>query len=159
MASANSRGTIDGLGWGVFMALLSLREVSLAFGGPRLLDGVSLQIERGDRLCLLGRNGEGKSTLLRLIVGEIEADEGDVIRQQGLRVARLPQEVPQGHGGSVADEIAIGLTDAGEHADGSDHRVGAIISRMGLDGDAKFEALSSGMKTADSARAIDRRRP
>ena len=48
------------------MALLSLREVSLAFGGPRLLDRVDLQIERGERVSLLGRNGEGKSTLLRL---------------------------------------------------------------------------------------------
>jgi ATP-binding cassette subfamily F protein uup len=128
------------------MALLSLRDVSLAFGGPKLLDGVSLQIERGDRLCLLGRNGEGKSTLLRMIVGEIEPDEGEMIRQQGLRVARLPQEVPQGHGGTVADEIATGLTEAGEHADATDHRVGAIISRMGLDAEARFDSLSSGMK-------------
>ena len=55
------------------MALFSLRNVSLAFGGPRLLDQASLQIERGERLCLMGRNGEGKSTLLRLINGEIEA--------------------------------------------------------------------------------------
>ena len=66
------------------MALFSLRNVSLTFGGPRLLDQVSLQIEHGERLCLLGRNGEGKSTLLRLIRGEIEPDEGEFIRQQGL---------------------------------------------------------------------------
>ena len=57
------------------MALLSLREVSLAFGGPRLLDRVDLQIERGERVSLLGRNGEGKSTLLRLFRGEIAPDE------------------------------------------------------------------------------------
>ena len=82
--------------------------MSLAFGGPRLLDHVDLMIEPGERLCLLGRNGEGKSTLLRLLCGEIEADEGSVIRQQGLRVARLPQDVPEGHGGSVADEVAEG---------------------------------------------------
>ena len=81
------------------MALLSLRGVSLAFGGPRLLDQVDLQIEPGERLCLLGRNGEGKSTLLRLIRGEIEPDEGTIIRQQGLRITRLPQDVPAGHGG------------------------------------------------------------
>ena len=80
------------------MALLSLRGVSLAFGGPRLLDQVDLQIEPGERLCLLGRNGEGKSTLLRLIRGEIEPDEGTIIRQQGLRITRLPQDVPAGHG-------------------------------------------------------------
>src|SRR4051812_36762287 len=67
------------------MPLLSLRDVSLSFGGPRLLDQVDLQVEPGERLCLLGRNGEGKSTPLRLIAAEIEPDEGTIIRQQGLR--------------------------------------------------------------------------
>jgi len=123
------------------MALLSLRDVSLAFGGPRVLDGVGLQIERGERVCLLGRNGEGKSTLLRLAQGQLEPDEGEIIRQQGLRVARLPQEVPKGQGGSVAQEVAEGLLTSGP-----DFRVDAIISRMGLDADVPFEDLSSGMK-------------
>ena len=94
------------------MALLSLRNVSLAFGGPRLLDQVELQIEPGERVCLLGRNGEGKSTLLRLIRGEIEPDEGQVIRQQGLRIGRLPQDVPRDQTGTVADQVAQGLEDA-----------------------------------------------
>ncbi len=125
------------------MALLSLREVSLAFGGPKLLDGVNWQIERGDRVCLLGRNGEGKSTLLKLIEGGLKADEGEVIRQQGLQIARLPQEVPEGRGGSVAEEVAAGL---GEEIHGPDYRVDAVLSRMGLDGSAVFSALSSGMK-------------
>ena len=130
------------------MALLSLRDVSLAFGGPRLLDQVDWQIERGERVCLLGRNGEGKSTLLRLISGDLEPDEGQVIRQQGLRIARLPQEVPEGRGLTVADEVAEGLprTPDHHHDDGPDHRVDAILSRMGLDPDAPFETLSSGMK-------------
>jgi ATP-binding cassette subfamily F protein uup len=128
------------------MALLSVREVSLAFGGPRLLDHVDLVIEPGERLCLLGRNGEGKSTLLRLLCGEIEPDEGSVIRQQGLRVARLPQDVPEGHGGSVADEVALGLADDDHRLGGADHRVQAVISRVGLDPDARFDELSSGMK-------------
>jgi ABC transport system ATP-binding/permease protein len=128
------------------MALLSLRGVSLAFGGPRLLDQVELQIEPGERVCLLGRNGEGKSTLLRLIRGDIEPDEGQVIRQQGLRVSFLPQDVPRERTGTVADHVAEGLNDAGHHATGSDHRVQAVISRMGLDPDAQFEDLSSGMK-------------
>jgi ATP-binding cassette subfamily F protein uup len=127
------------------MALLSLREVSLAFGGPRLLDGVSLQIERGERVCLLGRNGEGKSTLLRLVEGQIEPDDGEVIRQQGLRIARLPQEVPRGRFGTVHDEVAEGLQ-ATALAGGAEYRVDAVISRMGLDGDSVFESLSSGMK-------------
>ena len=127
------------------MALFSLRNVSLAFGGPRLLDEVSLQIERGERLCLMGRNGEGKSTLLRLIRGEIEPDQGELIRQQGLVVSLLPQEVPQDRGGNVADQVAEGLRDQGHDVPASDHRVQAVVSRIGLDPDARFEALSSGM--------------
>ena len=78
--------------------------------------GSTWQVERGERVCLLGRNGEGKSTLLRLIRGELEPDEGEVIRQQGLRIARLPQEVPEGRGGTVADEVAEGLDEAGHAA-------------------------------------------
>ena len=128
------------------MALLSLRGVSLAFGGPRLFDQVDLQIEPGERLCLLGRNGEGKSTLLRLIRGEIEPDEGTIIRQQGLRITRLPQDVPARHGGSVAGEVARGLEDDDHQADKPDHRVQTVLSRIGLDPDARFEELSSGMK-------------
>ncbi|MBV8608636.1 MAG: ATP-binding cassette domain-containing protein, partial [Singulisphaera sp.] len=127
------------------MALLSLRDVSLAFGGPRLLDRVAFQIDRGERVCLLGRNGEGKSTLLRLIEGDVPPDEGEVLRQQGLRIARLPQEIPEGHGGSAHDEVAAGLEDEGRSA-GRDHRVDAILTRMGLDPDSRFDALSSGMK-------------
>src|SRR4051812_18409571 len=127
------------------MALLSLRGVSLAFGGPKLLDRVDLQIERGERVCLLGRNGEGKSTLLRLIQGVISPDEGEVIRRQGIRIARLTQEVPEGQGGSVAEEVAEGLEVAG-HTSRADYRVDAVISRMGLDGDSRFSDLSSGMK-------------
>ncbi len=76
------------------MALLSLRNISLSFGGPRLLDQVELQIEPGERVCLLGRNGEGKSTLLRLIRGEIEPDAGEILRQQGLQIARLGPGCP-----------------------------------------------------------------
>jgi ATP-binding cassette subfamily F protein uup len=128
------------------MALMSLRGVSLAFGGPRLFDQVDLQIEAGERLCLLGRNGEGKSTLLRLIRDEIEPDEGTIIRQQGLRIARLPQDVPEGHGGAVADELAAGLEDDDHHLGGADHRVQTVLSRVGLDPDARFAELSSGMK-------------
>jgi ABC transport system ATP-binding/permease protein len=136
------RNTISG----ALMALLSLRNVSLAFGGPRLLDQVELQIESGERVCLLGRNGEGKSTLLRLIAGEIELDQGEVIRQQGLRIARLPQDVPRDQIGTVSDQVAQGLDDASHGAPAADHRVQAVISRMGLDPDARFEDLSSGMK-------------
>jgi ATP-binding cassette subfamily F protein uup len=128
------------------MALLSLRNVSLAFGGPKLLDQVNLEIEPGERVCLLGRNGEGKSSLLRLIRGELQPDEGQVLRQQGLRVSLLPQDVPRHREGQVDDQVAEGLDDGEHPVSGSDHRVRAIISRMGLDPAARFEDLSSGMK-------------
>jgi ATP-binding cassette subfamily F protein uup len=128
------------------MALLILRNVSLAFGGPRLLDRVSLQIERGERLCLLGRNGEGKTTLLRVIRGEVETDEGEIVRQQGLVVSLMPQNIPRDRAGMVAEQVAGGLQDEGHHALESDHRVQAVVSRSGLDPSAGFEELSSGMK-------------
>ncbi len=128
------------------MALLSLRDVSLAFGGPKLLDHVDWSIERGERVSLLGRNGEGKSTLIRLVLGELRPDEGEIIRQQGLRVTRLPQDVPRERTGTVADEIAEGLADDEHSAGSADYRVETIITRLGLDSTTPFEALSSGMK-------------
>ncbi len=91
------------------MALITLRNISLAFGGPPLFDGVSLQIEAGERLCLLGRNGTGKSTLLKLIAGELPADGGEIHRQQGLRVALVAQDVPQELAGTVFAIVAAGM--------------------------------------------------
>jgi len=128
------------------MALLYLRNVSVALGGPRLFDHVELQVEPGERLCLLGRNGEGKSTLLRLICGDIEPDLGEVIRQQRLRIALVPQDVPRERAGTVADCVAEGLDDAVHRATATDHRVHTVVSRMGLDPGTRFEDLSSGMK-------------
>jgi ATP-binding cassette subfamily F protein uup len=96
------------------MALLNLRDITLAFGGPPVFDGINLQIEPGDRLCLMGRNGTGKSTLLRLIGGELPPENGEVQRQQGLRVAAVSQEVPQGLAGTVFDVVASGMGNAAE---------------------------------------------
>jgi ATP-binding cassette subfamily F protein uup len=95
------------------MALLSLRGIAVSFGGPPLLDGVDLSIERGERLCLVGRNGSGKSTLMKVLSGEIVPEDGEVVRQGGLKVARLTQEVPHGMTGSVYDVVAAGLGAAG----------------------------------------------
>ncbi|NJC88284.1 MAG: ATP-binding cassette domain-containing protein [Desulfuromonas sp.] len=94
------------------MALITLRNITLAFGGPPLFDGVNLQIEPGERLCLLGRNGTGKSTLLRLIAGELPPDSGEIHRQQGLKVALVAQEVPLELTGTVFDIVAAGMGDA-----------------------------------------------
>ena len=94
------------------MALISLQEVSLGFGGPLLLEEINLQIERGEWVGLLGRNGMGKSTLLKLVNGDLSPESGVVARQQNLRVAYLPQEVPQGLAGTVAEIVAGGLDGA-----------------------------------------------
>jgi ABC transport system ATP-binding/permease protein len=88
---------------------VSLQDVRLAFGGPELLDGVTLHIERGERVCLVGRNGAGKSTLMRMIAGEIFPDAGTVIREQGVKIAYLEQEVPQDLSGTVFDSVSAGL--------------------------------------------------
>ncbi len=95
------------------MPLLTLRNISLAFGGPLLLDSIDLQIEPGERLCLLGRNGEGKSTLMKVLAGFIKADEGVIDRQQNLKVAYLTQDVPADIKGSVYDVVASGLDEVG----------------------------------------------
>lgn len=91
------------------MALISLRNITLAFGGPPIFDGINLQIEPGDRLCLMGRNGSGKSTLLKLIGGELPPEGGEIQRQQGLKVAQVAQDVPLGLTGTVFDIVASGM--------------------------------------------------
>ncbi len=90
------------------MALVTLKDVNHAFGGPMLLEGADLQIEKGERICLIGRNGTGKSTLLKLIHGEHLPDRGTVTREPGLKTAMLPQEVPLDLAGSVYDVVASG---------------------------------------------------
>ena len=77
------------------MALVSLCDVTLGFIGHPLLEHANLQIERGERVCLLGRNGTGKTTLMRLIHGQLETDKGDVIRDDNLTTALLDQQVPR----------------------------------------------------------------
>ena len=96
------------------MALISLRNITLAFGGPPLFDGINLQIEPGDRLCLMGRNGSGKSTLLKLIGGELTPEAGEIQRQQGLKVAQVAQDVPLGLTGTVFDVVASGMGNAAD---------------------------------------------
>jgi ABC transport system ATP-binding/permease protein len=131
------------------MALISLENVSLGFGGPRLFDGINLQIEQGEWLGLLGRNGMGKSTLLKLVNGDINPQSGTVSRQQNLRTAYLPQEVPADITGKVFDIVAGGLDKPpvhDEHHWQGQLQVEQVISRMQLDEEARFEPLSAGMK-------------
>jgi ATP-binding cassette subfamily F protein uup len=130
------------------MALLELKNVTLALGGPPVLDGVNLRIAKGERICLLGRNGEGKSTLLRLLAGAIQPDSGDILRQSGLRVGRLTQELPPGMSGTVRDVVSEGFSAAGIPAPDWEHGhvVEQTLTRAGLDPDADFATLSTGNK-------------
>ena len=95
------------------MPLIQLQQVDYSVGGPLLLEHVDLAIETNERVCIVGRNGEGKSTLLRLLAGEIKPDDGEVRVQGGVRIARLAQEVPQDTRGSVFDVVAAGLGELG----------------------------------------------
>lgn len=135
------------------MPLITIRDLSIRFRGPALLDGVNCTIEPGQRIGLLGRNGAGKTTFMRLLRGDVQPDSGQILFAPGTKVTLLPQDVPQHIRGSVASIVAEGVAlghDAAddEHDAGwrSQHQVDQILSRMELDPDAKFESLSSGMK-------------
>ncbi|GBC61684.1 ABC transporter ATP-binding protein [Desulfonema ishimotonii] len=133
------------------MALLSVKNVNLGFGGPLLLDNISLQIERGERVCLLGRNGTGKSTLLKLISRQIPPDAGEIIRQQGIRVAQLTQEVPRHLTGTVLHVVSGGNDpESGnlpeDEAWQRQVQIETILSRMKLVPEADFDSLSAGLK-------------
>ncbi len=95
------------------MPLLSIDHLSIAFGAEKLLDDTSFQLDAGERVCLIGRNGTGKTTLLRLLAGEIQPDGGDIWRQPGLRVATLAQELPADTTATVFEIVAGGLEGLG----------------------------------------------
>ena len=157
------------------MSLITFQNVHYGVGGPALLDDVVLGIEAGERICVVGRNGAGKSTLLRLLSREIVPDEGEIRVQDGTRVGRLAQEVPQDTDGDVFDVVADGLGELGhwlaefhhishaadidmdaladvqakiERANGWDleRRVTEVITKLDLPEDAPFASLSGGMK-------------
>lgn len=90
------------------MELLLINNVSLGFGGPPLLDGVTLQIEAGERIGLLGRNGSGKSTLMKILAGQMIPDSGEITGSDMVKIALLPQEVPDDLPGTVYDVVAAG---------------------------------------------------
>ncbi|AXK72064.1 ATP-binding cassette domain-containing protein [Lysobacter sp. TY2-98] len=157
------------------MPLITLQSVDFSVGGPLLLDHVDLSIDAGERIAVIGRNGAGKSTLLKLISGDLRADDGEVRYEDGVRVARLEQEVPVDTAGDVFDVVAGGLGEQGallarfhhlSHAAevdavalaevqsriealgawSLDQRVTETLTRLSLDGDLAFAGLSGGMR-------------
>ncbi|MEX0820356.1 MAG: ATP-binding cassette domain-containing protein, partial [Pirellulaceae bacterium] len=135
------------------MPLITIRDLSIRFRGPALLDGVDCTIEPGQRIGLLGRNGAGKTTFMRMLRGDVQPDHGQILLAPGTKVSLLPQDVPKNIQGSVAEVVAKGVSLGEEISDDhhdaqwrSQHQVDQILSRMKLDPDAKFELHSSGMK-------------
>ena len=162
------------------MSLVRLRNIHVGFGGPAILESISLSVDAGERLCLLGRNGTGKSTLLKVVSGEVKAESGELEFKQNLKIAVLDQE-PRGNlEGSIFDVVAMGLGDNAKYLQDYHHalhnfsennndqtiaelqraqdqvdihnawqlnqQVEEVLSRMKLDGDADYSALSGGMK-------------
>ena len=113
------------------MPLIQLQNVDYSVGGPLLLEKVDLAIEANERVCIVGRNGEGKSTLLRLFAGEIRPDDGEVRVQGGVRIARLTQEVPMDTAGNVFEVVALGLGELGALLAEYHHLIGKHLTDAG----------------------------
>src|SRR6476469_8892195 len=132
------------------MSLLSLRAVSIAFGGPPVLDRADFGIERGERVCLLGRNGAGKTTVMKLLDRSIAPDDGEVVWQTGITVTRLAQEIPDDVAGTTFDVVAEGLGPAG----GLLSRYHAASHRVAVEqSDAALRELSRLHHELDAANA------
>ena len=149
------------------MALINLFDVSLAFGGPKLLDGIGFRVQSGERICLMGRNGAGKSSLLKVLAGTLNPESGEISREVGLETGYLPQEVDHGLEGEVYEVAAKGLGDLGrvlrrlrrgqggvddveqgndQEVWAADHRLRTVLTRLGLAPHTRVEALSGGFK-------------
>ena len=124
------------------MALVSIQSISLAYGGHPLLDNATLQLDRGEKIGFLGRNGEGTSTLLGIIGGDIQPDHGEVVTQSGVTITYLPQTIPSAISGSVRDVVLGGsgkTTSRGTSAE-------RLCSQLGIEPEAEFQSLSGGQQ-------------
>ncbi len=124
-------------------ALISLDKIYLSYGSDPLLDHVNFQIDAGERVCLIGRNGAGKSSFLKIIEGHIQPDSGKIHRDKSLRIARLEQELPQTINKTVFDVMAEGLADVCQDWELST-RIDKALTRLGLPASQKITDLSGG---------------
>jgi len=139
------------------MPLINCKSLALAFGDVALLDHIEFSIDRRERIALIGRNGAGKSSLIRILAGEIAPDDGEVVREKGVRFANVPQEPSFADGVTVEEVVTAGAIN--EHEGDEDWhatvRVAEILSRLGMDGSLRVDTLSGGMKKRVAlARAI-----
>src|SRR6478736_6712683 len=129
------------------MPLVALEDLYHAYGHLPLLDDVSLQIEKGERIAIIGRNGAGKSTLLQVIGGDLAPDRGTVWRQPGARISRLVQDVPLSTDRTVAQVVGDGLGTLDIHDEWQrEHQSDMVMTRLALPPDAIVDSLSGGWK-------------
>lgn len=126
------------------MPLVALKNISIRFGLAPILNRVNLTLDKYERVCLVGRNGEGKSTLMNIISGVVKPDDGDVALERGLRITQLSQEVPQNIHGKVRDILAEVLTHLEEWQ--ADQQINEVLEKLNLDGEREFQVLSGGLK-------------
>ena len=132
--------------------IFTLRDAEIGFGGASLFSEVSFGIARGDRACLIGRNGCGKSTLMKVVAGELELDLGERYAQPGIRIAYLHQDPPVDAGALVGDYVRR-PPDEGPPA--ADHAAAAMLDRLELDPDRRMATLSGGeSRRAELARVL-----
>jgi len=139
------------------MTLFSANELRLAYGHQMLLDGVTISVAAGEKVGLVGRNGCGKTSLLKIIAGESQADTGDISARRELRIGYLPQEFELDTTSSVYDNIAAGAADIVEairkyeHGEGSEAELGALLTFIdhtdGWNLDSRIQALSNALGT------------
>lgn len=127
------------------MALISAKDLTLSFGGPRLLDEVGFSLERGERVCVVGRNGEGKSTLLKVLARREATDAGHLAFESGIHMAYVPQEVPRSLTGKVRD-VVEGELGAHAHTPETSRRLGQLFSQLDVGEEEEVSALSGGQK-------------
>jgi ATP-binding cassette subfamily F protein uup len=129
------------------MPLVALDRVSIAFGHLPLLDEATFQIDAGERIAVIGRNGTGKSTLLQILSGDLPPDSGTVLRQPGTRIARLVQDVPLSADRTVAAVVGEGLGELDPHDEWQrHHQADMVMSRLSLPAEAIVDTLSGGWK-------------
>ena len=129
------------------MPLVALDRASVAFGHLPLLDEIAFQVDAGERIAIIGRNGTGKSTLLQILSGDLQPDSGLVLRQPGTRVARLVQDVPLSTDRTVADVVGEGLGALDAHDEWQrHHQADMVMTRLALPPAAIVDSLSGGWK-------------
>jgi len=132
------------------MAIIRLRNINVSFGGPAILEQISLSIEAGERVSLLGRNGTGKSTLLKVISGLIKPDHGEIDVNKSVKIARLEQEVPYDLQGSIFDVVASGLGAQAELLKAYHHATHRVAEDYSEQAFAELERVQHEIEVADA---------